>query len=81
MTRISSQISSFLRHNEVICDEIRVIVPHMLNTKKTTILILCSLVFNPLHIHCFRVKKPFDMFEYVHGGGGPQEGEVTCFGG
>ena len=51
MTRISSQISSFLRHNEVICDEIRVIVPHMLNTKKTTILILCSLVFNPLHIH------------------------------
>ena len=51
MTRISSQISSFLRHNEVICDEIRVIVSHMPNKKKTTILILCSFVFNPLQIH------------------------------
>ena len=33
MTRISSQISSFLRLNEVICDEIRVIVSHMPNKK------------------------------------------------
>ena len=37
MTRISSRILSFLRHNDVICDEIRVIALHMPNTKKTTI--------------------------------------------
>ena len=70
MTRISSQTSSFLRHNEVICDKIRVTVPHMPNTKKTTILILCSFVFNPLQIHSLfsRQKTPVicvNMFEYV----------------
>ena len=36
MTRISSRIV-FLRHNDVICDEIRVIALHMPNTKKTKI--------------------------------------------
>ena len=36
MTRISSRITSLLRHNAVIRDEIRVIAPHMLNPKNGT---------------------------------------------
>ena len=34
MTRISSRITSFCRHNDVVCDEIRVIAPHMPNSNK-----------------------------------------------
>ena len=53
MTRISSRFTSFLRHNDVTRDEIRVIASYMLS-QKTTILILCSFVFSPKLIHSLR---------------------------
>ena len=54
MTRISSRITSFRRHNDVICDEIRVIAPHMPNSKNYN--------FDFMQLRLFSVVNTFIVF-------------------
>ena len=64
MTGISSRFTSFLRHNDVTRDEIRVIASYMLS-QKTAILILCSFVFSPKLMHLLlSLLKPLN-FDHI----------------
>ena len=67
LIRISSRIASMWRHNDVIHDEIRVILPHA-KLKETTISILCNFVFSPLQLLfiVFTFKYPKSLTIYGH---------------
>ena len=54
MTRISSRITSFSRHHDVICDEIRVKVPHLPNSKNYN--------FDFMQVCLFSVANTFIVF-------------------
>ena len=55
-----------------ICDEVRVIAPHMRN-KKTTFLLLCRFVFSPSRIHSLFLRLNTPKFEHIWSCGGKFE--------
>ena len=57
-TRISSRITSFWRHNDVICDEIRAIAPHMPNSKNYN--------FDLMQLCLFSVANTFTVFAFKY---------------
>ena len=58
MTRISSRITSFWRHNDVICDEIRAIAPHMPDSKNYN--------FDLMQLFLFSVANTFTVFAFKY---------------